>query len=184
MDIKQHMTKRLYFLSAMCSLSVYTWTSYSVFEPMEINFWTIPYQNCLLFLFYLAWDTWSMYCNKSLFRQDLLIHHLIGSLIFGSMSFYIPVQGSMGLINECISLMNNTLSGKWLTWYRLSCILFIRLPVCAFFTLYYIPYRFYEFKGVLTDEEYWFVYYAHKVNYLFLLYDFYLIKTIMRKKIE
>lgn len=183
MDLEQHMTKRLYFLFTMCSLSAYTWATCSVFAPMEINFWSIPYQNCVLFLFYLAWDTWSMFNNPVLFRKDLMIHHIIGSVVFGSMSFYIPIVGSMALINECISLMNTILKDP--NRYRLFCIFCIRLPVCGFFTLYYVPYRFYEFKGTLTDEEYWFVYYAHKINYLFLLYDFYLIKTIvgnMRRK--
>lgn len=188
MELEQHMTKRLCFLFGMCSLSLYTWTSYSLFQPLEINVWSVPYQNCLLFMIYLAWDTWSMYYNKSLFRVDLQIHHIIGSLIFGSMAMYIPIPGSMALINECISLLNNVLRNHpyWLNRYRLFCILCIRLPVCGFFTLYYIPYRFYEFKGSLTDDEYWFVYYAHKINYLFLLYDFYLIKTIvhnLRKKV-
>jgi hypothetical protein len=121
-------------------------------------------------------------CNKSLFRVDLQIHHIIGSIAFGFMAMYIPIPGSMALINECISLLNNVLRNHpyWLNRYRLFCILCIRLPVCGFFTLYYIPYRFYEFKGSLTDDEYWFVYNAHKINYLFLLYDFYLIKTIVQ----
>jgi len=136
-------------------------------------------------MIYLAWDTWSMYFDKSLFRVDLQIHHIIGSVIFGSMAMYIPIPGSMGLINECISLMNIVLKKHpyWMNWYRMFCIFFIRLPIFGFFTIYYIPYRFYEFKGSLTDDEYKFVYYAHKINYLFFLYDFYLIKTIMRKKI-
>jgi hypothetical protein len=125
--------------------------------------------------------------NKSLFRVDLQIHHIFWTVVFGSLMEYIPLVGSMALINECVSLLNTILRNHpyWLNWYRLLCILFIRLPVCGFFTLYYIPCRFYEFKGSLTDDEYWYVYYAHKIIYLFLIYDFYLIKTIvqnLRKK--
>ena len=114
---------RIYY-RLMCSLSVYTWTNYSLFEPNEKQFWSVPYQNCLLFMIYLAWDTWSMYFDKSLFRVDLQIHHIIGSVVFGSMIMYIPIAGSMALINECISLLNNVLRDKpyLLNWYRLFCI--------------------------------------------------------------
>ncbi len=73
-----HMKQRCYFIAAMCGMSLYSWYNYSLFEPINNSFMTPYYQNCLLMLFYLGWDTYHMTINRFLFYV-LDCHCLFGS---------------------------------------------------------------------------------------------------------
>ena len=138
------MRKRCYFISIMCSISLYTWYSYSLFTPVENSVFTPYYQNSLLMIFYLCWDTYHMTLssNKSiLFRKDLLIHHIVSLIVYLSCINITALQMSNVLIMECISLMNYVWRkhNKWLNLYRTACIFLIRIPLSLWFWLYYNP---------------------------------------------
>ncbi len=71
MDSTEHMKRRCYFISEMCGMSLYSWYNYSLFDPLNNSFFTPYYQNCLLMMFYLGWDTYHMINKHILFRTDL-----------------------------------------------------------------------------------------------------------------
>jgi hypothetical protein len=142
MDIQtEHMKKRCYFISAMCGMSIYSWYNYSLFDPINNSFFTPYYQNCLLMLFYLGWDTYHMINKPILFRTDLLIHHSVTMVFYLSYINYISLEASNVLIMECISLMNYVWinNPQLLKLYRTLCILCIRIPLSAWLWLYYYP---------------------------------------------
>jgi hypothetical protein len=132
--ISQHMKTRCYFMSVMCGVSLYTWTNYSLFDPVNNDFFSPHYQNCLLFLFYLSWDLYKMYTNKLLYRTDLVIHHIVSisscALTFNSYS----LQMSNMLIAESISVMNYVWSNEpeLLKLWRTACVLLCRMPIELF----------------------------------------------------
>ena len=136
-----HMKHRCYFIAAMCSASLYSWINYSLFDPIAVEFFSPPYQNCLLMLFYLSWDTYKMLQNPALFRTDLMIHHGVSYIVYMSCINYGPLQASHVLIMESISLMNYVWRDqvKLLNFYRTCTILFIRVPLSLWFLLYYNP---------------------------------------------
>jgi hypothetical protein len=81
MDIQtEHMKYRCYFISVMCGMSLYNWYNYSLFDPIDNSFFTPYYQNCILMLFYLGWDTYHMIRTPILFRTDLMIHHCVTAI--------------------------------------------------------------------------------------------------------
>jgi hypothetical protein len=153
MDIIQseHIKKRCYFIYAMCTMSLYSWYNYSVFDldpnsaNSNIHFFTPYYQNCLLMLFYLGWDTYHMTLSKHrkiLYRKDLVIHHFFATISYVSFINITPLQLSNSLIMECISAMNSVLknNARLLKLYRTFCIFFVRMPLSLWYCLYYIPY--------------------------------------------
>ena len=183
-----HMKTRCYFISAMCSMSLYSWYNYSLFDPVIINFFTPYYQNCLLMLFYLGWDTYKMTLSEHktiLFRTDLIIHHIISLIIYLSYINNTTLQISHVLIMECISLMNYIWKDnpQILNIYRTCCILLVRMPLSFWFWLYYNPNIMYPFWK-LTREYNHYVYLKTLVNiYLFFIfYDVYILWKIYQPK--
>ena len=151
MDIirAEHTKKRCYFIYAMCTMSLYSWCNYSIFDLDPVNsnvhFFTPYYQNCLLMLFYLGWDTYHMTLSKHrkiLYRKDLIVHHFIATFTYLSFTNITPLQLSNNLIMECISAMNDVLknNARLLKLYRTFCIFFVRIPLSLWYCLYYIPY--------------------------------------------
>ena len=103
MDIQtEHMKHRSYFISAMCGVSFYTWCNYSLFDPINNSFYAMYYQNGLLFLLYLIWDTYHMIYTPKLFRTDLIIHHSVSFMITSSALNNNALQMSNYMILECV----------------------------------------------------------------------------------
>ena len=142
MDIQtEHMKQRCYFISAMCGMSLYSWYNYSLFDPINNSFFTPYYQNGLLFLFYLGWDTQRMFRTPILFRTDLIIHHIMSLVVTASSINNNTLQMSNYMILECISVMNYILRNnpKLLKLYRIFCVFYIRTPLSLWFWYYYNP---------------------------------------------
>ena len=142
MDIQtEHMKHRCCFISAMCGISLYNWYNYSLFDPINNSCFTPYYQNCLLMLFYLGWDTYYMIINPILYRTDLMIHHSVTLVVYLSFINYVSLEASNVLIMECISLMNYVWRNNpnLLKLYRMLCILCVRIPLTLWLLLYYSP---------------------------------------------
>ena len=128
MDIQtEHMRLRCCFISAMCGLSLYSWCNYSLFDPINNSCLTPYYLNGLLFLFYLAWDTYHMTLSSNkhiLYRTDLIIHHTMSFIITASSINNNALLMSNYMILECISLMNYVWRNNpyLLKMYRTFCI--------------------------------------------------------------
>ena len=175
MDIQsEHIKNRCYFIYAMCGMSLYGWCNYSLFDPvnLNINFFTSYYQNCLLMLSYLGWDTYHMTLSKNrkiLYRKDLVIHHFIATITYLSFINIAPLQLSSILIMECISAMNNVLKNnpRLLKLYRTFCIFFVRIPLSLWYCLYYIP----KYKKIVLISN--FLYYSILATILFMFFIFY-----------
>jgi hypothetical protein len=173
-----HMKSRCYFISAMCGISIYSWTNYSLFDPITNHFMTIYYQNRLLFLFYLLWDTYHMTLSEKrivLYRKDLVIHHIISFIITISSVNNCSLVASNYMIMECISLMNHVWKNnpQLLKFYRTMCILLVRMPLSFWFWLYYNPnYLYVHLKQTMTPNHYYYFYtIIGKVYIFFILYD-------------
>jgi hypothetical protein len=161
MDIQTiHMKRRCYFISAMCGMSLYSWYNYSLFDPISNSFFTPYYQNCLLMLFYLGWDTYHMITKPILFRTELMIHHSFSTITYLSAINSGALQLSNILIMECISLMNYVWinNPNLLKIYRTLCILGVRTPLSLWFWLYYNP---------TIVKPYWFITKTY-IHYLYL----------------
>ncbi len=128
----------------MCGLSLYNWYAYSMFDLEVHDFYTPYYQNCLLMLVYLGWDTYQMTMSanrQQLFRTDLIIHHAVTTIVYLSYINNVPLEISNVLIMESISLMNyiwRNNPGRLKTW-RICCIFLIRIPLSLWLMLYYNP---------------------------------------------
>ena len=189
MDIQmRHMKHRCYFISTMCSLSLYCWFNYSLFEPVNNDFFTPYYQNCILMLVYLSWDTYHMVTKQVLYRTDLMIHHFITLIVYVSGINYATLQISNVLIMECISLMNYTWrnSPLLLKLYRTLCIFGIRIPLSLWFWLYYNPYiADPHLKKTQSYTLYLFLSTIYNVYFFFILYDVFILwKLYQPKKIK
>jgi hypothetical protein len=177
----EHMKKRCYFILVLCSMSLYNWYNYSLFAPVNNDFFTMYYQNCLLMLFYLCWDIYHMVFStyKSLlFRTDLIIHHIITFIIFIICINYGALQMNSYLIMECISLMNYIWRNNptLLKFYRTFCILFIRIPLITWYFLYYNPYIILPIvKNKLSLYEYISIYIIEKFHIFFIVYDIFIL---------
>ena len=150
----KHMKYRCYFISTLCSLSLYTWWyNGSLVETIHhdkiintnynnrFHRVTPQHLNCLLMAFYLCWDMYHMIlsCNRRiLFRTDLIMHHIVTLATVFNYINHIPLQISNTIIMECISLMNYAWrdNKKKLNLYRTFCILFVRMPLSFFFIFY------------------------------------------------
>jgi hypothetical protein len=172
----EHMKKRCYFISVMCSMSLYSWYNYSLFDPIDNSFFTPYYQNCLLMLFYLGWDTYHMISNPLLFRKDLLIHHFITSIVYLSYINNTSLQMSNVLIMECISLMNYIWKNnpQLLKLYRTICIFCVRIPLSLWFWLYYNPNFQYPYLK-LTTNHYLYLSTLGNVYLFFIVYDMFIL---------
>jgi len=172
----EHMKQRCSFITIMCAISLYTWYNYSLFEPIKHNIFMPYYQNCLLFIFYLLWDTYQMTLSsnrKILFRNDLLIHHLVSFFSYSNFRDK-PLQMSNLLIAECISLMNYRWRNhnKLLNLYRTFCILFIRFPLNYYFLVCYNPTLIYPFTNIkISNTPYCIVFFAYDMHILWQIYN-------------
>ena len=140
----EHMRKRCIFMSVLCGMSMYGWYNNSLFDPISNDVFTSYYQNCLLMLFYLGWDTYHMILGPNkhlLFRTDLIIHHSLCLVIFPSYINHAPLQMSNYTIMECISVMNYAWRNnpKLLNIYRIMCIVLLRIPLISWYIMYYNP---------------------------------------------
>lgn len=186
MDIQiEHMQRRCYFISVMCGMSLYSWYNYSLFDPLNNSFFTPYYQNCLLMLFYLGWDTYQMIRTPLLFRTDLMIHHSITLVVYLSCINHIPLQLSNVLIMESISLMNYVWKNNplLLKIYRSICIFCIRMPTSLWFWLYYNPTISYPAWN-MTQTRNWYVYLYTMSNIFafFIAYDLFILWKLYKPK--
>ncbi len=187
----QHMKKRCYFLFVICSMSLYSWYRYSLFDPIpiKIDYFSQYYQNCLLCTFYLLWDTYQMIFSKNktiLFRKDLILHHILS--LFVSISFinYIPLYLSHIFIMESISVMNYIWKDKplLLKIYRTMCICLIRIPFSLWSLSHYIPNTIIPYLKTLTlyQSHYELLCVNSHIFYLFIVYDIYIIWKVYKPK--
>jgi hypothetical protein len=140
----EHMKYRCYFIYVMCSASLYSWYNYSLFDPILNSFFTLYYQNCLLMLFYLLWDTYHMTLSTNralLYRTDLIIHHAVSGVACSSLINNTALGFSNCLIMESISALNYVWreNPRALNIYRTFCILLIRIPMSLWYVNYYVP---------------------------------------------
>lgn len=177
----EHMKHRCCFISIMCGMSLYSWFNYSLFNPITNDFFTPYYQNCLLMLFYLFWDTYNMTLSSNrtiLFRTDLIIHHIVTLIVYLSYINYVSLQGSNILIMECISLMNYNLRNNpiLLNNYRKCCIFFIRMPLSFWFLLYYNPtISFPYLKEIISYNHYLYLTRLGNMYLFFIGYDIFIL---------
>lgn len=181
MDIQaEHMKHRCFFMAAMCGLSLYSWFHYSLFDPIDNSFYTPYYQNCLLMLFYLTWDTYHMCKTPLIRRTDLMIHHSVSFVSYVSCINNNALQMSNVMIMECISLMNYALRSKEnariLKLYRTLCILCVRMPLSLWMWLYYNPTIIYPIMKV-TKGNYHYIYLTTVGNLysFFIIYDMFIL---------
>ncbi len=184
----QHMKTRCYFISVMCGLSLYNWYNYSLFDPPVNDFMTPYYQNCLLMIFYLTWDTYKMIFSenrKILYRTDLAIHHFITIIVYFSYINNTTLQMSNVLIMECISMMNYIWKDnpKLLNLYRTICILLVRMPLSLWMRLYYNPTIIYPYlKLTRTYPHYLYLSTLGNIYTFFILYDMFILWQIYKPK--
>jgi len=193
MDIIQyirndHMKKRCYFISFMCSMSLYTWYNYSLYDPIVNNYFTPYYQNSLFFMIYLLWDIYYMTLStnkRHLYRNDLVIHHIISFIIYLNCINKISLLMSNVLIMEMISLMNYCWKDKpiILNIYRIICILFIGMPLSCWLLLYYNPILIFQFfKITQTHPQYMYALTLGNTPLFFIFYDIYILWKIYKLK--
>ncbi len=179
MDVQvEHMRHRCLFICAMCSASLFGWYNYSLFDPIDNSFFTPYYQNDLLFLFYLGWDTYHMIRTPVLFRSDLMIHHAMALIFAASCLNNNALQMSCYLMLECVSLMNYTLRHhpRALTLYRLFCICIIRMPLTLWFYFCYNATIMYPYwKTTRTHGGYLYLRVLHDIAICFVFYDMFLL---------
>ncbi len=186
MDIQTvHMKNRCYFISVMCGMSLYSWYNYSLFDPINNSFFTPYYQNCLLMLVYLGWDTYHMITNPILFRTDLMIHHSITAFAGVSYINNISLQFSNVMIMECISLMNYVWRNnpQLLNLYRTLCIFCIRIPLILWLWLYYNPnITFPYLKQTRTYHHYIYLFVLFNQYWFFIIYDIFILWKLYKSK--
>jgi hypothetical protein len=177
----EHMKKRCYFITVMCGTSLYNWYNYSLFVPINNDFFTPYYQNCLLMLFYLGWDAYHMTLSENkiiLYRTDLIAHHIITGTVFLSCINYTPLIMSNYLVMECISVMNYTWRNNpiLLKFYRTMCILLVRIPLITWCLIYYNPtIGLPMLKNNLSLYEYNYICLIDKFHIFFIIYDMFIL---------
>ena len=186
MDIQtEHMKHRCYFISAMCGMSLYSWYNYSLFDPINNSFFTPYYQNCLLMLFYLGWDTYHIINKPILFRTDLMIHHSVTMTVYLSYINNASIVASNALIFECISLMNYIWRNnpELLKLYRTICIFCIRLPLSFWLWLYYNPNILHPYwKLTLTHNHCLYLTSFSNIQLFFIAYDMFILWKLYKPK--
>ena len=185
MDIQTvHMKHRCYFISAMCGMSLYCWCCFSLFDPINNSFFTPYYQNCLLMLFYLGWDTYHMITAPILFRTDLMIHHSVCFILYVSYLNNATLQMSHYLSMECISLMNYVWRNNpsTLRLYRALCILLVRIPLVTWCFLYYNPRYFAPvIKNNVSISLFYWLYILEKLHAFFIIYDMFVLWKLYKQ---
>jgi hypothetical protein len=179
------MKQRCYFLSVMCGTSLYNWYNYSLFDPLNTNFFTPYYQNCLLMMFYLGWDMYHMIKRPVLFRFDLMIHHSITFVIYLSYLNNAPLTMSNYLIMESISVMNYLWRNnpRLLKFHRTVCIVCIRLPLITWHLFYYNPYiGMPMLKANVSIYLYYWLYLLERFHFFFIFYDLFILWQLYRPK--
>lgn len=174
----EHMKHRTYFISAMCGISLYTWYNYSLFDAINNSFFTPYYQNCLLMLIYLGWDTYHMITTPILFRTDLMIHHSITTVVYLSYINNTTLQMSNVLTMECISLMNYALVNKpqLLKLYRTLSIFLIRMPMSFWFWFYYNPnFQSPYLRRTRSHYHYMYLSILGNIYLFFIVYDMFIL---------
>lgn len=186
----EHMKHRCYFISVMCSASLYNWYNYSLFDPVINSIFTAYYQNCLLMLFYLCWDTYHMTLSPNrllLYRTDLVIHHAVTLAIYLSYINNTSLQMSNVLIMESISLMNYTWRNRpeLLNIYRTACILLVRMPLSFWFWLYYNPNVIFPYlKDTRSHNYYLYLRALGNLYCFFICYDIYILWKLHKSKLS
>lgn len=178
-----HIKYRCSIIFVMCSLSTYNWLCDSLFKQFENEFYSVYYQNCLIFVIYIIWDIYKMTFSTDrqiLYRTDLMTHHIVALVSYVNLMNYVPLLGSYILIGEYLSLMNYVWKDKnhlkLLSYYRFFCICFIRLPVWCFFLFYYNPYHLIFY---VSPQDYNFVKTITFYSYLFGIgYDLVVFKKL------
>ncbi len=184
----EHMKHRCYFISAMCSASLYSWYNYSLFDPIINSFFTAYYQNCILMIFYLCWDTYHMTLSPNsllLYRTDLVIHHSVTLAIYLSYINNTALQMNNVLVMESISLMNYAWRNRpeLLNIYRTACILLIRMPLSFWFYLYYNPNIMLPYlKETSSYEHYLYLRALSNLYLFFICYDVYILWKLYKPK--
>lgn len=190
MDIRQeHMKYRCYFLSVICGMSMYSWYNYSLFDPIDTDVFTPFYQNSLICLFYLLWDTYKMTVSADraiLYRRDLVLHHLFSIVSMCSTFNDAPLVSSHIFIMEGLSVMNYVWYNHptLLKIYRTAFIFLVRIPITLYMWLYYMPYFINPYMKV-TQSYPMYLYSTASAKCLgfFILYDLYILKQLYMKKI-
>jgi ABC-type proline/glycine betaine transport system permease subunit len=183
---EEHMKIRCYFIFVMCMLSLYSLYNYSLFDPITNDFYTVYYQNCILFIFYLCWDIYQMTMSRNriiLFRKDLIIHHIVSLVSYLVCINKTTLQMSNVLIMECISLMNYIWKDniKVLTFYRTACIVCIRIPTSLYFLLYYNPTIMEPYlKSTVSPFRYQLLVKTSNIYLFLIVYDIYILRQIYR----
>ena len=184
----EHMKQRCYYIFAMCSMSLYTWYNYSLFDPVDNSICTPYYQNGLLFLFYLGWDTYHMTLSSNrhvLYRTDLIIHHVFAFILTGSSLNNDALHMSNYMIMECISVMNyiGRNNPQLLNVYRTACIMLVRMPLSVYFLVHYHPnYMFPYWESTRTSNHYLYLYWLYKATCFFVFYDMFILWKIYKPK--
>jgi hypothetical protein len=182
----EHMKNRCYFIAAMCGVSAYTWYNYSLYDQIDTQFFTPYYQNCLLMLVYLGWDTYHMIINPALFRTDLMIHHSVTAAVFLSYINYVPLEGSNVLIMECISLMNYIWISNPTTLkvYRTFCIIGVRIPLSLWLWVYYTPDIIIPYYKQLDISSIHYYYLSTLSNgwIMYIIYDLFILWKLYKPK--
>jgi len=60
--------------------------------------------------------------------SNMVLHHAVCLVVYMAAPM-IPLVGNWMLLAECISLLNLTITPKWLARWRLGCILGVRMPL-------------------------------------------------------
>jgi len=184
----EHMKRRCYFISAMCSASLYSWYNYSLFDPIVNSFFTLYYQNCLLMLFYLLWDTYHMTLSPNralLYRTDLIIHHSVSGVVCSSLINNSALQFSNCLIMESISALNYSWRNnpRALNIYRTFCIFLIRMPISFWYLLYYNPNVVFPYlKETRSYHHYLYLRMIGYTTLFFICYDAHILWKIYKPK--
>jgi hypothetical protein len=181
---KKHMKNRCYFISIMCGMSLYNWFNYSLFDPIDNSFFTPYYQNSLIMIYYLLWDTYKMITKPTLYRKDLMIHHFITLIVYLSYINNTTLQLSNVLIMECISLLNYILINNqlYLKIYRTLCIFCVRIPLSLWMWLYYNPNIIYPYwKITRTYYHYMYLSTLGNIYLFFIIYDIFILWKLYKK---
>jgi hypothetical protein len=184
--IDNHMKYRCACIAMMCVMSTYDWITHSLYEPITTDRWNVSGVNILFSLAYLIWDTWAMVGGvnkKILYRQELLIHHVVSFCIFSYGGYGTPLVVSRNLLCESLSLLNYILRHNEyvLHMYRLTTIFFVRIPICCFHILFYrINPHLLDPSRTVTGVDV----YVYKLSLLichlfFITYDVILVRKIL-----
>ncbi len=182
------MKHRCYFLSVICGMSMYSWYNYSLFDPINTDIFTPYYQNSLICLSYLLWDTYKMTLSADrtiLYRRELVIHHLFSAITLCSTFIDAPLVMSNYYICEGISVMNY----MWynhptlLKIYRTFFIVLVRMPLTLYMWLYYMPCFVTPYMKITQSQPmYFYSTVSAKCLGFFILYDLYILKQLYLKK--